>query len=238
MVGTRSKEDTMTHSLSPITLAALLIVGAPVATAQPHGVPVQWGSSSRQVDQRNFDEGYRMGIREGERDARGNWPRDYRRHDAYRRGSSNNGWGWGGWNNGPRSDDAFRRGFAEGYLAGYDQFRGGYGGYGRSGYPGSGYPGGSYGRPGYPDYGGGYGYPGNGGYGYSPAAQRGFDDGYRDGRDDARDRDRYEPTRKRNYREGDDGYSSRYGSREQYKAEYRQAFQQGYDRGYREGRYR
>ena len=36
----------------------------------------------------------------------------------------------------------------------------------------------------------------------SPAAQRGFEDGYNDGRNDARDNDRYEPTRKKKYRDG------------------------------------
>lgn len=221
----------MNRTLPIVTIASVLFLGVPaLAATQPDIVQVQWGQS-RSAYQRSYDDGYRAGLREGERDARSGRRPDFRQHDEYRRGSA--GWGWG--NTNQASSDVFRRGFAEGYSAGYDRLRGS----GRPGYPG--YPDsrGSYGYPG-----GGYAYPGGGygspqrGYGsYSPAAQRGFDDGYEDGRDDGRDNDRYEPTRKKNYREGDDGYNSRYGSREQYKAEYRRAFQQGYDRGYREGRY-
>ena len=130
----------------------------------------------------------------------------------------------------------FRRGFAEGYQSGYDRYRGSNGGYGQPGYPGGTYR---------PDggYGGSYGYP-NGSYGYSGGygrrRQRSEDSrtAIATAATTARDNDRYEPTRKKKYRDGDDGYNSRYGSRDQYRNEYRQSFQQGYDRGYREGRYR
>lgn len=218
-MGVRSKGDTMKYTLPIVTLAAILTGAPAVVAAQPEIVHAQWGQP-RSAYQRSYDDGYRAGLRGGERDARSGRRPDYRQHDEYRRGS--NGWGWG--NSNRAATDVFRRGFAEGYRAGYERLRG-------------------YGRPGYPDYRGSYGYPGGydgprSGYGYySPAAQRGFDDGYKEGRKDGRDNDRYEPTRKKKYREGDDGYNSRYGSKERYKAEYRQAFQQGYERGYREGRY-
>ena len=239
-----AREDTMTRTLPIVTLASLLAVGTPTAmSAQPVVTPVQWGQTNPRGDfQRSYDDGYRSGLREGDRDARSGRRPDFRQHDEFRRGSS--GWGWGG-GNAQRSTDLFRRGFAEGYQAGFDRYRGSINGYGRPGYPSGPYrPDGGYnGSYGYPD--GSYGYPGsNGSYGYpgsygrSPAAQRGFEDGYRDGSNDARDNDRYEPTRKKKYREGDEGYNNRYGSRDQYKYEYRQSFQQGYDRGYREGRYR
>lgn len=224
----------MKRTLPIVTLASLLAFGPTVAsaTAQPEIVQAQWGRAIPRDDfQRSYNDGYQRGAREGERDARTGRPRDYRRHDEFRRGSA----GWGGWTRGNGSEEAFRRGFAEGYLAGYDQFRGsrggGWGGWGRPGFPDGGY-----GYPGGRDPRGGYGYPG--GYGYSPAAQRGYEDGLRDGRNDARDNDRYEPTRKKKYREGDEGYNGRFGSREQYKVEYRDAFRQGYDQGYREGRWR
>jgi len=226
----------MRRTFSIVALASLLTVAPSLASAapQPDIVHAQWGRAVPRDDfQRSYNDGYQRGVREGERDARTGRARDYRRHDEFRRGNS----GWGGWGNGRGMEDAFRRGFAEGYLAGYDQMRGGRGGWGRPGYPDYGYPGNGYPQGGYGYPGGGYGYPG-GGYGYSPAAQRGYEDGLRDGRNDARDNDRYEPTRKKKYREGDEGYSSRFGSRDQYKAEYRDAFRQGYDQGYREGRWR
>lgn len=224
----------MTRTLPLVALASLLTVGAsiPAIAAQdgPSIVNAQWGRAMPRGDyQRFYNQGYQQGLREGERDARSRRPADYRQHSQYQRGGA-------GWGNDGAVDDAYRRGFAEGYSVGYDRYRGSYG---RNGYPDNGAysrsPGGIYRYPGYPQ--GGY-YPG-GGYGsYSPAASRGFEDGYRDGRDDARDNDRYEPERKKDYRNGDDGFNSRNGSKDQYKAEYRQGFRQGYDQGYREGRYR
>ena len=229
----------MNRTLHIISLASLLALGAPMASsAQPVPTPGQWGQAYPRGDyQRVYDNGYQSGLREGERDARSGRRPDYRSQDEYRRGSNNNGWALGNSNGG--NADVFRRGFAEGYQDGYQRLRGSNGAYGSAGYPAGGYrPEGTYGYPG-SGYGfpsGGYGYPG-GAYG-SAAAQRGFEDGYNDGRSDARDNDRYEPTRKKNYRQGDDGYNSRYGSKDQYRNDYRQAFQQGYDRGYRETGYR
>ena len=186
----------MTKTFPIVALASLLATGlAAPAAAQPAVSTVQWGRAVPRGDfQRAYDQGFSRGVREGERDARSGRRRDHRDSDSFRRGSR-------GWGNSGAMDDAYRRGFAEGYQRGYDRNRGGY----RGAYD-------------YPR--GGYGYPGNGGYYpdggrdgyYSPAAQRGFEDGLRDGRNDARDSDRYEPTRKKKYRDGDDGYDKRYGS--------------------------
>jgi hypothetical protein len=217
-----------------IALVALLMIGpvpAPVAAAQmatPEGATLtraQW-SRGRAVPRDRFQQvyaqGYRSGIREGERDARDRRGGDYRRHNDYRRAG-----GWG--NRGSGEADAFRRGFAEGYLEGYNARRGGWGAGGYPSRQGPTYP--SYPGGGYPGRGGGYGY-------YSPGAQRGLEDGYRDGLNAARRNQRYDPVGERRYRQGDAGYNRRDGSRDQYKDDYRQAYRQGYDRGFQEGRWR
>ncbi|MCC6164629.1 MAG: hypothetical protein IT182_14865 [Acidobacteria bacterium] len=202
----------MNRTLPVVSLVSLLTLGTPaLSLAQPVMATVQFGVA-RGPFQRSFDEGYRSGLRSGERDARSGRRPDFRLHADYRRGTR----GWGHDNS--AGGDAFRRGFARGYGDGYDRVRISV----RPGHP-------SYRRPGVVA-------PPRGGYAYSPAAQRGFDDGYRDGRNDARDGDRYEPLRKKKYRNGDEGYSNRFGSRERYKIEYRQAFRDGYDSGYRDGR--
>lgn len=219
------------------TLATALTLGPLPAAAQPSTataavIPAQWGQGRavpRERFQQMYAQGYRAGLREGERDARSRRRADYGRHNDYRRGG-----GWG--NNRAGEAEAFRRGFMEGYGQAYGRFSRGW----NDRYPNRGYP--SY--PAYPSYpgrsypGGGYGGGGYGGGYYSPAAQRGFDDGYREGRNAGRGNDRYDPVREKRYRDGDSGYNRRYGSREQYKQEYRNAFRQGYDRGYREARYR
>jgi hypothetical protein len=183
-----------------------------------------------------YDSGYQQGLRHGERDARQNRPFDFNDSNDYRRADR-------GYDRRIGNAESYRREFRRGYEVGY---REGYSRYGYSrgrdgyrnrgyGYPdrgGSSYPGGGYGYPG-----GGYGYPG----GYAgPAYQSGFSDGYEKGLEDLRDRDPYEPTRHKWYREGDRHYSSRYGPRESYRNEYRVGFREGYDRAFREagGRYR
>lgn len=225
------------------TLAAALMLGPLPASAQSVSatatvVPAQWGQGravQRGRFQQMYAQGFQAGLREGERDARGRRGRDYDRHNDYRRG--------GGWGNSRSGEaEAFRRGFADGYGEAYSRYdRGRNDRYPQRGYPSyPTYP--SYPGQGYPDRGyPGQGYPGGGyggGYDNSPAAQRGFDDGYREGQDAGRDNDRYDPVREKRYRDGDNGYNGRYGSRDQYKQEYRHAFRQGYDRGYREARYR
>jgi hypothetical protein len=172
-----------------------------------------------------FDNGYREGLRDGQRDARQNRPFDFNDNSNYRRAER-------GYDRRSGDVDWYRREFRRGYQAGY-----------REGYSQSGY----WDRNRYPNNGGyypdpRYGYPG--GYGNrryaGPAYQYGFSEGYEKGIEDVRDRDPYEPTRHKWYREGDRHYNNRYGPREAYKNEYRIGFREGYDRAFREAgaRYR
>lgn len=121
-----------------------------------------------------------------------------------------------------RGSPDFRRGYAHGYRTAYDDLR--VRARGSQQWPrGRVEPAGRAGRDGYQD----------------PAFARGFSDGYERGLEDGRDRDRYDPVRHRDYRQGDDGYHRDYGGREAYKDNYRSGFRQGYEQGYREGtRYR
>ncbi|MBA2356475.1 MAG: hypothetical protein H0V80_17630, partial [Acidobacteria bacterium] len=132
-----------------VALAAFLTTGlvAPARAASsdssPQVVLAQWGrqGAPRAQSQQRYTQGFRVGVREGEHDARERRPRDYRQHSEFRRGS-------GGWGNNGGSDDAYRRGFAEGYLQGYDRARGG--GHGGDGYPNGRYPNSGYPNGGYP----------------------------------------------------------------------------------------
>jgi hypothetical protein len=130
-----------------------------------------------------------------------------RRHDEYNDGDR--GYNRASGDRG-RYRDEFRRGFQAGYRAGYERVRG----VGRS--PND--------RGAFPDRRDGFG---------EPAYARGYADGFDKGRDDWMDRDRYDPVRHREYRDGDRGYSGNYGSREAYKQYYREGFREGYEDGYR-----
>jgi flagellar biosynthesis/type III secretory pathway protein FliH len=71
--------------------------------------------------------------------------------------------------------------------------------------------------------------------GQDPAFARGYADGFERGLDDGRDRDRYDPVRHRDYRDGDQGYFREYGVRDAYRNNYRAGFRRGYEEGYRDG---
>lgn len=114
-----------------------------------------------------------------------------------------------------RGSNEFRSGYSEGYRSGYDRDR--VRGAARNARPGV--FGGRGGRGGYQD----------------PAFARGYSDGYERGLDDGRGRDRYDPVRHRDYRNGDEGYFRDYGPRRAYENNYRAGFRQGYEQGYREG---
>ena len=156
-----------------------------------------------------FDRGYREGLQQGQRDLRdGREPR-YERSRAYRQGDR-------GYQDRYGSREIyrnnFRRGFAAGYRAGYVRFRGGV----------------FQGRRG--------GRDGRLPLGYQePAFARGYSDGWEKGVDDGRDRDRYDPVRHGDYKDGDQGYSRAYGSKDAYRNNYRAGFRQGYEDGYRDG---
>jgi len=200
-----------------------------------------------------YDNGYREGVKEGERDARRRDVFNYQDERTWQRADKGYHRSFG---DRQRYEQTFRTGYAAGYSDSYRRFAPDYGYRGNGGvYPNTrgsnGYPGqGGYGYPGqggngYPGQGGngypgqgGYGYPGQGGYGYSPAYSNGVTDGYEKGREDARDRDSFDPLRHKWYREGDRNYRSAYGPRQQYENLYRQGFQEGYERGYREWSYR
>jgi flagellar biosynthesis/type III secretory pathway protein FliH len=182
-----------------------------------------------------YDNGFREGVKEGERDARSRNSFDYQDERTWQRADKGYHRSFG---DRQRYEQTFRTGFASGYSDAYRRFAPGYDSRGNGGiYPNTrgGYPGqGGYRNPGQ----GGYGYPGQGGYGYSPAHANGVSDGYEKGREDARDRDSYDPLRHKWYREGDRNYKSSYGPRQRYETLYRQGFQEGYERGYREWSYR
>jgi hypothetical protein len=174
-----------------------------------------------------YDNGYREGLRDGERAARRRAAFDFRDERTWQRADKGYHRSFGDWG---RYQQSFRNGYESGYAEGYRRVAPGYGG---------GYGGGRV--PVYPNTRGDYGYggySGQGGYGYgsSPAFANGVRDGYEKGRQDARDRNSFDPQRHRWYRAGDHDYRSQYGPRRQYEDIYRRGFQEGYERGYREWR--
>ena len=233
----------------PVLAVVGLVAADAPASAQVASRP-DWTYSSEARQPYNearrlaYDNGYREGVKEGERDARRRDAFNYQDERTWQRADRGYHRSFGDRN---RYAQSFRTGYAAGYSDGYRRYAPdyGYGGYGRPGpaYPnargGYGYPQGGYGYPqggyGYPQD--GYGYPGRGGYN-SPAYTNGVNDGYEKGREDARDRDSYDVLRHKWYREGDRNYRSSYGPRQQYENLYRQGFREGYDRGYREWSYR
>jgi hypothetical protein len=223
------------RSLVPAVLVLGLAAAAP-ADAQLSGSPSwTYAEEARQpyIESRRvaYDNGYREGIKEGERDARGREAFHYQDERTWQRGDKGYHRSYG---DRGRYEQSFRTGYVAGYGDGYRRYSPSYGGR-----PGPVYPNtrGDYGY-GYPGQ-GGYAYP-RGGYGYasSPAFANGARDGYEKGREDARDRDPYDPRRHKWYREGDHDYRSSYGPRQRYEDVYRQGFREGYDRGYREWSYR
>jgi hypothetical protein len=174
-----------------IALLALVMIGAMPACASAQGRPLTFSQTRA-----DYDRGYRDGLRDGQRDARSGRGFDY---DNDRRLS--------------RGRDGFRRGYIEGYRAGFERVRGA----ARTSRNSRGVRGPRAGRGGYQD----------------PAFARGYADGFQRGRDDGRDRDRYDPVRHRDYRSADDGYFREYGSKQAYENNYRAGFRQGYEEGYR-----
>ena len=165
-----------------------------------------------------YEEGFLDGARQGEFDARNGRDERYDRDAVYRAADRGYTSGWG-------SRDAYRNEFRRGFAAGYRQA------YGRAR---------SDSRLDRRDdrrdrrddrrqdrrWGRGY---------QEPATARGYADGYAKGVDDVRDRDRYDPTRHGDYKDGDEGYYREYGSKDAYKNNYRLGFRQGYEDGYRDG---
>ncbi|MEO5897619.1 MAG: hypothetical protein ABIS06_18160 [Vicinamibacterales bacterium] len=206
-------------------LGALALATATPAFAQ-YGRPdprrPSYGSSRySEVGRIAYDNGFREGIEEGEKDIRARDRFYYEDEGDFKNGDKGYSRSYGDKN---IYRQTFRDGFADGYSEGYRRAsrgydNGRYGGYGS---------GGGYGQ------GGGYGnIPRDNRYGYAAAFEIGQQDGYEKGREDARGRNGFDPRRHKWYREGDREYNSRYGSREQYKDEYRRGFTAGYEQGYR-----
>ena len=201
----------LSRPLVGVSLLAALTAPVPLAAQQwtdrdPRYAATQFGSRAA------FDRGFQEGRREGERDARSRQTFDVRRHDAYRDGDRGYNRGRDGDRN--RYREEFRRGFEEGYRSSFERLGGraqdrqrGYGVYGG-------------------DRRGGVN---------EPAYARGYADGFDKGREDRQDRDRYDPLRHGDYRDGDNGYDRDYGSKEAYKQYYREGFRSGYEDGYRGG---
>ena len=168
-----------------------------------------------------YDNGFREGVKLGERDGRRGSVYSYRDDRAYQRADKGYHRSFG---DADRYRQSFRTGFVAGYSEAYQRFGRNNRGYrGRDGR----IPNGAYQGQ----------YPRGGGFGH-PAFEAGVSDGYEKGEEDADKRRSFDVLRHKWYREGDRHYEGRYGSREQYKDLYRQAFKEGYERGYRQGRYR
>jgi hypothetical protein len=162
-----------------------------------------------------YDEGFREGLKEGDKDRRSRDAFRYEDEGAFRDGDKGYRRDYG---DRERYRQAFRSGFVDGYGEGYGLSRtqGGWGN-GRWGNGNGRWENGRW---------------GNGGY-YSPAFDNGARDGYEKGVEDARRNRTFDPYRHTWFRAGDRHYESRYGSREQYKDLYRRGFQNGYEQGYR-----
>jgi flagellar biosynthesis/type III secretory pathway protein FliH len=202
-----------------------------------------------------YDNGYREGLKEGEKDARKREARRWQDEKTWQHADKGYRREYGDFE---RYRQAFRTGYSDGYSEAYNRYAPGYGRYdngpwdnGRYGdgravprrdgtyddpddrnYPNQ-YPG----R--YPNqYPGGYGQYG-GSYGYDQAAfDNGARDGYEKGVEDARKGRSYDPLRHDWYRSADRNYDRQYGTKDAYRDVYRQGFKDGYERGYRGGYYR
>jgi hypothetical protein len=171
-----------------------------------------------EFERRAYDTGYRDGLSHGEHDARDR--REFRvdRDGDYRHADD-------GYHREYGDKDDYRRAFRRGYEAGYTE---GFNRFARRGAPAVVVP-----PPVvYQNAPPAVAYPRVEGRFESLAARNGYRDGVDAGRHDARDRNRFDPSRAKRYREGDHDYDRRYGPREEYKREYRAAFEAGYREGY------
>ena len=230
--------------LVPALGVATLALSAPARAQQLGAIPgstqAAYAADARQpyYESRRaaYDNGYREGLSEGERDGRRRETRPYQNNRIWQRADKGYNRSYGDME---RYQQQFRVGFAEGYQTGYARYGGNVNG-GRAvprqdtyGYPGG------YGTA-YPDrrtvdpYYGGQAPYGNSRYGYSAAYPNGLNDGIEKGREDARKQRSFDPLRHDWYRDGTRHYKSEYGPKQQYATSYRQAFREGYDRGYRE----
>ena len=198
-----------------------LAFGALIFSAVPAGAQGTYRSAA-------YSNGYRAGVSEGRDDGRDGKDYGYKRDDTYEDADDGYRRGWG-------NKDAYRYEFRRGYEDGYDA------GYRPYGFGVRVYGGGSaneYGPYGYPER--GYGAVTEWGYRNGTSVRVAFDFGRRDGWQagfEAARRGHFEPTR-HNYYRSTPGYDRRYGARNAYESNYRNGFRAGYDDGYRAGRRR
>lgn len=178
-----------------------------------------------------YDEGFREGLKEGDKDRRSRDAFRYEDEGAFRDADKGYRRTYG---DRERYRLAFRNGFADGYGEGYGLSRT-QGGWGNGRSENGRWENGRWenGR----GNGRGNGRWGNGGS-YSPAFDNGARDGYEKGVEDAQKNRTFDPYRHSWFRAGDRHYESRYGTRDQYKDLYRRGFQEGYEQGYRATGYR
>jgi flagellar biosynthesis/type III secretory pathway protein FliH len=198
--------------LTTAVCASMVMTSAGPAFAAQRDARID--TSRTAVTREAYDTGYREGLQRGERDGRDRRAFGFERDDAYRSGERGYDRRFG---TRERYRVDFRRGFEAGYRAGYDRVRVNARDDRRNDR-----------RNDRQDWRVPRGFQ-------EPAAARGYSDGYEQGLEDGDDRDRYDPVRHSDYREGDQGYQRDYGSKDAYKNNYRAGFRQGYEDGYRAG---
>jgi flagellar biosynthesis/type III secretory pathway protein FliH len=213
------------HIVPAVTLAAAALAAPAQAQLSRSASLLAYSADERSsyYDARRaaYDNGYREGLKEGEKDARRGDRFEFRDEGAFRDGDKGYRRQFG---DRERYRQTFRSGFAAGYSDAYQRLnvRHDRGRWERDGW-----------------YRGNTGYGGYGSrYGYSPALENGARDGYEKGIEDARKNRSFDPVRHKWYRDAERHYRGEYGSRERYRDVYRRGFQQGYERGYREARWR
>ena len=181
---------------------SLSLVSPAFAQDVPYG-----GSSEHGIASYGFDNGYRLGAREGESNARDGRGYDFKRDDAYEDAD----WGFRG-----GDKDLYRHEFRRGYEAGYDAaYRRTAGWYESRPAPppppSSGFVAYSYGRIAY---------------------ENGYRDGLQEGSNDFRRERAYQPLQRDRFRDADHGYDRSYGDKDAYRVDYRAGFRAGYEAGY------
>jgi len=157
-----------------------------------------------------YDNGYRLGAREGQNQARAGQTYDVQRDDA---------WQDADWGFRSGDKDLYRREFRRGYEAGYNTA---YRRFAPSGYYETPAP------PEPPPPTSGYVVSGHGHIAY----ENGYRDGMTEGSTDFRKKRPYEPIQRDRFRDADHNYDSSYGDKEAYRIDYRAGFRAGYDAGY------
>jgi hypothetical protein len=181
---------------------SMSLVSPALAQEVPYG-----GVSEDRIASNAYDNGYRLGARDGANHARDGKAYDFRRDEVYEDAD----WGFHG-----GDKDLYRHEFRRGYEAGYDTS---YRRFARSGW---------YENRSAPA-------PSSGPIGYMHgriAYENGYRDGLAEGSNDFRHERAYEPLKRDRFRDADHGYDRSYGDKEAYRVDYRAGFRAGYESGY------